>query len=760
MSIELRGSQLNFIKMCLDQFFDESVNQYQRDVIAEIAEEIEEDLLNDIFNNGGVQKTNNFAPFCLPSDDEVMSYDLDGNVLSCFVHNCWYLRDQYGVLHGFHFTAKCGENDAYRNDPQATSLALLERLQLYAFWPGKDRTQRNYTVISLKKIHLSIRTLLSWFYKRGYFLRSSTDSAHQQELITAEEVRSELVRRTSEGSNLSRLDLFLVSVRNWMRFRVKIWCPEWFRPTFSFKDVIDKNLAKVIANYKAKTCHRWEAIDFDSLKPLFSTAKSYLELYAKDIFWLLDRVELSYKIFETGKSSNPRPYINSRGWSKDIFETVCERSYSINPQSGHPWFVPVISLRYKGKERHGNSCKVSINLTQITNQVRCLVGAAIFVLFSFTGMRHGEMKAMKTGALLIDGKELDESGDVFAQVDAGTTFDLIRTIYKFKPEGEQLITPIPKIAARAYAVLVKVYSYSRIPVNPETVGTSVRPISDFLFPAHGLKFWWQSSGSGCNSGSSQIRSLMVFLKWFCDAADVDYFFPHQCRKTLATLLINEDPECLEVIRWLLGHNSIMMTYEYIMSLPGIRDEVLQYLKETNIKNIAEFVGDTLSGCVAGAAGNRALDAVVENIESWKGQKLEHSIKVLMKSYDSANFALVRTPAAWCVRFPSRIPRTAPCLPPVIQEAIMNGEATEAVVPRFEHCIPWKCGDAGHSRGDLETAKNSYSYARKMVANSSGKACADYQIQADYWKDVAAQLEYGRQDVVGECLLSRWASNGN
>lgn len=758
MIVEFQESRAKFEKLVLSQLIPESVEQNLQDDIDEMVWEIEEELLDAISSDINSKMTTKSKDFCLPADDEVMSCDLNGEVLSTFGQSSWYLIGKSGIKRGFHFTAKRGDDDAYRTDPLATPLVLLEKLLLYAIWPGKDLTQRPYTGASLDVNHKSIRTVLSWLYEQGYFLKSSTDIVpRDNELITAEVVRSELVRRTSEDSLLFHLKSFLTGVRQWVRFGVKNQCPEWFRPTFAFKDIIDKHLAKDIAMCIAKKTNRWEAIDFDSLKPLFSTAQNYLELYAKDIFWLLGKFDLAYDIrVAKSTSSIVLSDITSSGWTSKIYKEIWQKTFTTDPQSGQPWFVPQTYSINKRFDRQGTFRETKkIALSPVLDQLRCLVGAATYVLFSFTGMRHWEMKAMKTGALLIDGKELDETGDIFAQIEAGTSFDLNRTVFKFKPSpsGEQHLTPIPKISAIAYAILVKAFSYSRLYRNSEVEGQNTK----FLFPAKGLKFKWQSGGPGLNSDNPHMTTVHHFLNKFCEAADIDYFFPHQCRKTLATLLINNDPECLEIIRWLFGHDSIMVTYEYIMSLPGISDEVLQYLRETNAKNLAEFVGDALNGHVAGSAGNRALDAIVESLESWKGQKLEHTIDILMKTYDHANFSLVRTPAAWCVRFPSRVPHTAPCLPPAIQDAIRSGEITETVVPRFEHCVPWECGDAGHGRSDLATARRSHRYANKMAANSSKVARAHYQIQADYWEKVTTQLENGRSDVTRECLLTRWAS---
>lgn len=755
MSIEFQEAREKFEKSLRSRRVLEGVEQARQEEIDEIARELEDELGSALLSDNGEQESAETVSFHQPLPEEVMSRDKSGAVLSRFGDAAWHLVTQSGLKRAYHFTARRGENDPYRDDALAVPLVYLEKQMLYAFWPGKNLTQRPYTPASLTVAHRAIRTLLSWFHHRGYFLGDSLeDPDHGSESITVEEIHAEITRRMSDDILISHLTDFMTGVRLWQCFGVTGWCPAWFRPSFTFKAIFTKPLVKTAAKKIAAKRNRWAAIEFDSLQPLFSTAQNYLELFHEDIFWLIGQFELASELaFKSSHDEDAaREVITSSGRTKEIFDAICGRSYAINPRSGEPWFVPEISPK--------NSYTQAIHLSNVTTHLRSTVGAATFVLFSFTGMRHWEMKAMKSGALTIDGKPLDEAGDIFAQVDAGRVFDLRRTVFKMKSStiGEQHVTPLPKMAAKAYAVLLRAFSYSRTSPTAKADGDEKGAATDSLFPPNGLKFKWQASGYGFKSENPHMTDIRRFLEKFCDAADVDYFFPHQCRKTLATLLINDDRESLEVIKWLLGHSTIMMTYAYIMSLPGLREEVWQYLKELGVENIAKFVGDTLEGHVAGAAGNRALDAVIENLESWKGEKLDRTVTTLLKSYEESNFTLVRTPAAWCVRFPTRVPQTAPCLPPAIQEAIQNGELVDVVVPRFEHCIPWECGDAGHTRDDLPTARRSHRYASKMTANSRGQARAEYQKQAEYWAEVIAQLEDGRQDIVGEHLLIRWAND--
>ena len=77
----------------------------------------------------------------------------------------------------------------------------------------------------------------------------------------------------------------------------------------------------------------------------------------------------------------------------------------------------------------------------------------------------------------------------------------------------------------------------------------------------------------------------------------------------------------------------------------------------------------------------------------------------------------------------------------------------SVHPRPEHCIPWKCGDAGHTRDDIDNARRSLGYAKEKASRArSRKESAHFQEQIIYWEDVVYQLEHGREDFVGLHLI--------
>jgi len=482
------------------------------------------------------------------------------------------------------------------------------------------------------------------------------------------------------------------------------------------------------------------------LKPLFITAQNYIETYAPDIFWLERQLEKSYNLRANSESLTNTADIHNGSLTVKLFDTIVERDYRVNSETDKPWFKPELNAQLR--EPGNPESKIDllhIGIKPIRHELEILAGAAIFILLCFTGMRHGEIVCLLASALRIDGRLLNCQGDLFAQVEEGKEFELSRTVFKLipSPSGKTHVTPLPKIAAVAFVVLVKLFQKGR------TLSRVRDSRGNYLLPAGGLVPLWREKAQGVAGRRYFMKTIAPYLRTFCSAAGVDAHHPHQCRKTLATLFINEDPESLELIRWLLAHKSIAMTVEYIMSLPGVNSEIAEYHKVHSSEKLIYFVAEALDGYAAGAAGNRAEDALLINPESWKGQMLPYNMKVLIQSYEAANFTLHRTPAAWCIRFPTRVPRFAPCLPPTIQAAIENGEISDGMTihPRPEHCVPWLCGDAGHTRDDLENVDRSLRFGRQQASKASNaKERAHYEQQVTYWEDVMHQLQYGREDI--------------
>lgn len=719
----------------------------------DMEEEIEEDLLSIDDDSELDADEAGETVAALPTDAEVMSYDRNGEVLSRFGDPTWVLIDKAGRKVPFTFGLNHESRTLDFTDPMSTKLALAEKLLLFTRWPSKNLTVRPLSPGTLRGVHKENKTLLDWMYRKGFFLIDCIDEAiEDRSLVTAQTVRMEIRQMLDSREHYAKIRGVLRAVKTWLLLGAKPYCPDWFKPVFSYGEVVDDQLVKEIATYVAKQKNRWEAIPFDDLEPLFTTAKNYIERYVSDLFWLESKFVEALELRKAAGIKGATATVVNKSITADLYNSILSHSYQINPETKNPWFAPTILITYNKRNNPRSGEKVrAIALTPFKIATEILVGAATFTLFTFTAGRHIELSTLKIDALRIDGKPLDYHGDVFAQVEAGTEFDLTRTLLKMKPDptGKSHMTPIPKIIAKAFVVLIEVFRHARTKVGKK--GTC------FLFPAGGIIRPWYRGNGGAGE-KKFFHDLGKYLRRFCEEAGVDYHHPHKCRKTLATLLIHEDPGCLDIICWILGHNSLAMTMEYIMALPGISKEVFEFYKAHSAKNILQFVGDTLEGHVAGAAGNRSIDAVLGNVKAWKGKKLASTMEVLLESYKNSNFTIHRTPAAWCIRFPTRVPLSAPCLSSTIQDAIANGEIVDGsmLLPRHEHCIPWKCGDAGHTRDDLDNAKKSLGYAMEKAFNAgSSRERAHYQEQVDYWKSVAHQLEYGRPDIVGLHLLESY-----
>ena len=360
-------------------------------------------------------------------------------------------------------------------------------------------------------------------------------------------------------------------------------------------------------------------------------------------------------------------------------------------------------------------------------------------------MRREEALSLTVHALKINGKSLDLTDDVLAQVEAGSenSFDLTRSIYKTDPYGACHETPIPKIAAKAFAVLCKLFRHAR------ELGKT-----DFLFPSGGVV---RPGNKPKGSGTIQKQSLYDYLKRFCRAAGVDYQHPHKCRKSLATLIINHDSKSLEVIRFLLGHQSVAMTMEYIMALPGINEELLSYYYASEFDKITEWLFDALDGHVAGPRGDHTLEAIQENLVQWQGNMLPFTMKTIIKSMQDNGLAIHRTPVAWCIWFDIRVPADTPCMTLEAREAVAKGNPLEPkdYFPNPEFCVPHECGYAGYSRSDLPNAKRALKYAKEQSAKSGKTARAHYDEQVTYWAGIVERLENGHPAFTSLGLLEKF-----
>jgi hypothetical protein len=674
------------------------------------------------------------------SGDKVVSKDEAGKDLSYFGDPSWVLIDRKTRER---FSVNFGSNHESRKildytDVSSEAYRVFERLLIYSVFPGVDLSKKPLAAQTIKVLHTRFNIFMDWLSQKNY-LRSDNvvtcppDTA----LITADAIKDELKRLLEKDGNNTRIVAFTTTIIRWFQLARNPYCPEWLKPAFEFSDVLDYRFVQKIAKYSAQNRARWGAVEYDDLQPMLMTAKHYIETYSKDLFWLEAKYAEAVNLQDGAGRKKTVIAIVNRMPTQDLYKEVLEYPFATNqtPNVDGPWFE-VDELIYYRKNTDYEANRY-IARKPILDEISCLIGASTFTLFTFTGSRHTEMRFLKTDALNINGKPLDYKKDAIAQVEAAgeNAFTLTRPLFKTDHYGRALTTPLPKIAAKAFAILIEIFRHSRDKVAK----------TDFVFPAGGYVAKGSSHTIETQNITKTKSKLSGYLRDFCDAAGVEYQHSHKCRKTLATLLINHDANSLEVIRYLLGHNSITMTMEYVMSLPGINEEILNHMLEDQLDKMTEWVTDLVTGHAAGGAGEHGKRVVDKNTKQFSGDRIPITLEAMVQSMKEANYFIHRTPAAWCFRLPSRVPHTAPCLPQAMQDAIESGEilvGTDIHV-NPEHCQPHLCGDAGHSRSDLSTARGARKFAEKKVANATkAEAKKAAQFELDYWTDVERKLEFG------------------
>lgn len=712
----------------------------------EMVADFEAELLEDT-DDLEVEGINAGVTIAMPADDEIVSFDETGIPLSKFGHQVWIFLDKQNRQLPIPFGQASGTTKVNFADPLATAYTDLQKLMVYSSLPRNNRQAKPFSATTLFSQNQINLVLLEWLYSCGFLLGQTRESLQTLGSLCPELFAKEVNRRIDAGDGISQTTSMLAALRRLCKMSQSVYCPPEFKLSFGYRDAVNSNLARKAARYVADKMGRWKAIEFDDLEPMLRRAKAYVDCFYTDIQWLIDQyADMRRERDASSMNKTEYFYIDTSRNRKHIFDAVISRRFAIDPETHSAWWD--IEVLNTPDHRYDY-----IPTEQIRVRLKRCAGACIFILLFFTGMRSKELKTIKTTWLKVNGQPLDEKSRAVAQVDAAgsnAVFDLTRMISKI--DGNQIIgrpheVPIPYIAARAFAILVDMLSASRRQSQCDT-----------LIPPRGIRtiYFADDDVAELSTSHSMSNPHVSCLRDFCNDAGVDMQSPHRCRKSLATLLINEDPSSLDVIRYLLGHKSIVMTYRYIMALPGINREVLSYMMEKETDAIISLIGDGIEGKLAGGGGNRALDAIQRNVESFKGRNLETTVSLLVTSLETSGFIINRTPAAWCLRLHGRVPRTAPCLPEFIQNAIAAGDIVDAhdIHPVPEHCVPWKCGDAGHSTKDLPAARRNQRYAGdKSSSAKTANARALYSEQASYWQEVVGQLENGRTDIVGLQLLN-------
>lgn len=704
------NSQKEQYKLLLEKTADKLIIEHKQAELNEFAEQSEKELS---YYSSTIPKKHYVIP--LPKEDEIISWQSDGKTpLSYYKDNKWIFKEPSG-LYSINFGQNYPEFGVDLSEPNASPLRQFQKLLVYHHVPGKNLYIKSNKARTTLSMSTQLLLLFIYLYKNGYLI-GANKNYKTLETINVETLRAEVRERIQWGEGRHHTVGFARAIARWAFISKSSELPIEFIAPFSEKDFWGGGLSKEVAMYDIKMTRGWTTIEFDDLQPMIQIARKYIQEYADDIMYL----EETYRNCKNTKIINI-------GKSKDLFQELINYKFTICPETQKPWFEISTSLR------KFMFIKTMPWIEEFVN----LISSAIFMLFIWTAMRSSEMRMLSSNALFIDGLPANLSHDLIIQVENGQYFDLLRTVTKTEMnlEGKDYLLPLPKIGAKAFAILFEFFRSKR-----EQTGNK------YLFV--------EMNGRAPCSSPVSAGYMEHKLSKFCNKVGVEHHHPHQCRKTLATLMINHDPSALELIKDLLCHKSVAMTVMYLMSLPGVAEDIRNFMLDQQRNKIIDFLADASEGKLAGAAGNRTLDAVARNRMAFKGEALATTIKTILTVFtENANFEIIQTPAAWCLRFPSKVPWTAPCLPP----DSIPGEYNH---PNPEKCRPWECKDAGHTTNDLHRIKSALKWAKKAASETtSNTSKAYYSKQATYWEEVINQLENGRPDIVVLDIIKQALASG-
>ena len=711
----------NMVRKKVAEIDKENLRDLEEEVQDEMAEELDFDL---------PEKSKKYKyDIELPAERTVVTRNLDGTICSYFGDPIWYWEDDTGHTMTFNFTS----SDVVDLSSELC-VPLVEFLKLLVYFklPGRDPFGVSSSYGTAKHALHSLFHVCSLLKRSGYLYGTGRDFLNLS-TIDVEWIRDELKGMIDKDEGLLVGELAR-GFGAWVGLSGMVDLPLEYAAKFTKKELWSGGLNNSIANYIASKAQPWEVIEFDDLVKMFNVTNTYLSHYVEDTLFIARQLNLSRrkKIYNS-KSKSIQIRVTERG--NDIADAILNREYAVDPESGKPWFTP----RQNNPDKRG---RISLNKADLKRLVDEMVYVCIFQLFIWTAARKGEIRSLKVDSLLIDGKPLSSDTDALEQVKNGSSFELTRVVTKTDKEflGEKKTLPLTRTAATSFAILVEIFRGGR-----RAIGNT------FLFPRGYL-------GHGDRSGPNYVKdkakpisakSIYLLFRSFCEFAGVKHYHPHRCRKTLATILINYDPKCIELIKDLLCHKDINMTRDYLMSLPGVAEEARKMFVAQQSEKVIEFIVSATEGKFAGPAGDRASAAIMGNIGAFKGSRLtDTTTKLLDILVHQGNFIAVRTPTAWCLHFNSRVPWDAPCLPK--PDKRQKGEILEA---NYDKCIDQDCRFSGYTPSDLEKTKSRRAWAAKMGSKAnSGASRAYFEGMVSYFDGIIDILENGRPEIIGLHLV--------
>lgn len=497
---------------------------------------------------------------------------------------------------------------------------------------------------SLSSARTRITRLLQLFFDQNLYLGSPGDPIH----LTMDDLSVDAVRKFIDDQPSIGVRWELASIIYfWQKLSAGKLLPEQFTIQQAF---VNKAYVSQCRKAYDAVSEPFLPIPLDDYAAIVEHCVSVVELFGADILWLYQTYFPSivggYEYPERLSSRNTGVSPSSM---KGIhaFEDYCPYS-----EDGVAWWALKVIYAEDGKRKARTAPWGYLKLPVITQYVASLIDACCVTILATTAMRRSEVVGLRSGCL--------ERGPDGAW--------LHYTVFKTSSasQGIKKRIPIPDVTARAIELL-------------EAIGVEARAYgkTDRLF----VTVYRSHFGAATHEAFPGRAVDRVVEACGCSAT----VHPHRFRKTLAMYLLYQDPKNIEIIRQLFSHKSLKMTLRYVMSLPGVNDEIKSIIVEQNVDVLVEVLDAAIRGKIGGEAGKRLRAAAAD--PTGLAATLHDGGKEVLVQYvdsmlDQGLKILHRTSLGVCMKTPGYT-EPAPC------DGKYEG-AVEKLHPNLFACEPFGC----------------------------------------------------------------------
>lgn len=592
--------------------------------------------------------------------------------LSTFSNNTWDFSNfpcpsgrsrvnfDYDNCHGFNAA------NASKHWLMIFKALIFYRIPRYSF----SGLNRSYGAVPAAKSRFL--SLLKFFDKYGLYVEGVNDLAPSRTIddLSKETVDEYLKERPSA---MLRWE-FGAAIHYWQKLSRSRMLPLIYAVSGEF--VTDEEISKLRQEADQAT-EAFEPIALDAYAHIISYSSSMVVGYAEDLLWL------ARTYFPTLIGVGRGAHSVGEGLSCASPEGVAAfRAYTPVQVSGRPWWSIEVLER-----SHPRDSGEYLSYAQVASHVQALFDCAITMIFATTGMRRSELWYLKANCTCTD--------------DAGhwLTFTVFKT--SDASQGEIKRIPIPPVTFQAIEVLRTLCGPSRDYGRHDYLLSSITR-------AH---FGKHPNGVFAERALSRVASA-------CGIDD--NLHSHRFRKSLAMYIIYQDSRNIELIRHLFSHKSLRMTLRYILSLPGVNEELKRYLIKQNSDILSEVLAAAASERIGGKGGLRIKEGLLKS-KIFSGRLQDHGKETLEQYIDSLLDSgiklLHRSNLAICIRSPS-VNDTVPCVG-------KDEGAASRLHPNLFACDPFNCRFSVFTEGHTDSLKSEVLFHERLLTHPY---CGDKQLQ--------------------------------